>query len=82
MEIAVKAQLSDQDKSIIRNFAQKVHPNSETDAEAMYRQIISLRSVAHELGIFDDFIKNTGNYKKNEEEAFLNSVKGEIGEDF
>ncbi len=82
MEIAVKAQLSDHDKTIIRRFADKVHPNSETDAEAMYRQIISLRSVAQELGIFDDLVANTAAYKKAEEEKFLNSVKGEIGEDF
>jgi hypothetical protein len=82
MEIAVKEQLSEQDKSIIRNFSKQVHPNSETDAEAMYQQIISLRSVAQELGIFDDLVANTAAYKKAEEEKFLNSVKGEIGEDF
>jgi len=34
------------------------------------------------LGIFDDLVANTAAYKKAEEEKFLNSVKGEIGEDF
>jgi hypothetical protein len=48
----------------------------------MYRQITSLRSVAQELGIFDDLLTNTADYERNEAEKFLNSVKGEIGEDF
>ncbi len=81
-EIAVKAQLSEQDEIIIHNFTQLVHPTSETDAEAMYRQITSLRRVAQELGILNELITSGSDYRKKEEENFLDSVTGKIEEDF
>ncbi|MBF0228930.1 MAG: hypothetical protein HQK63_04970 [Desulfamplus sp.] len=82
IEIAVKEELTEQDKVTIRNFTQTVNQDSEIDSETMYQKIISLRKVSQDLGIFEEFITSSSYYREKEEKKFLHSITDKIDEDF
>ncbi|MBF0552438.1 MAG: hypothetical protein HQK60_18145 [Deltaproteobacteria bacterium] len=81
LEIAVKDRLGDQDMAAIRDFTRKVHPESEVEAELLCHKIVSLRPVAQELGILNDFLVSEVDLRSKEEDEFLRSTR-DIGEDF